>query len=154
MRENIPKPVTCDLVLALRVALTKEPDVAFAYLFGSVAKGKSHDRSDIDIAVALEPPPKPAGAFERQLELQIRLEKVAGREVDLVVLQTAPSELVHNVLRHGTPLFIRNRAAHSRFYVAHAQAYFDLQTARALLTRRMLQRLKEGRYGGGTGYDS
>jgi predicted nucleotidyltransferase len=135
----------------LRQLLQHDAEIAFAYLFGSVAKGKACPESDIDVAIALEPPPAPQIAFDRQLDLQERLEKSLRRPVDVVLLNTAPLELAHNVLCHGIPLFINDKAAHSRFYVTHAWTYYDLQKARELFTKGLVRRIKEGRFGGGTG---
>ncbi len=75
-------------------------DVVAAYLFGSVARGTHGPGSDVDIAVLLErPPPR---TFEGlPLDLEARLEKVLGRPVQLVVLNDAPPDLVHRVLRDG-----------------------------------------------------
>ena len=42
-----------DLVDPLRRSLEADPDVVFAYLFGSQARGEAGPRSDVDIAVLL-----------------------------------------------------------------------------------------------------
>ncbi|CAN5785535.1 hypothetical protein BH23GEM5_BH23GEM5_07790 [soil metagenome] len=40
-----------ELLPLLRELLDNEPGIGFAYLFGSVAKGRTHPASDVDVAV-------------------------------------------------------------------------------------------------------
>lgn len=100
-------------------------DVVAAYLFGSVARGTHGPGSDVDIAVLLErPPPR---TFEGlPLDLEARLEKVLGRPVQLVVLNDAPPDLVHRVLRDGRLLLDRDRSRRIGFEVRARNEYFDL----------------------------
>ena len=50
--------------------LETQPDIAAAYLFGSLAQGRATPRSDIDLAILLKQDPKLLeGASERQLKL-------------------------------------------------------------------------------------
>src|SRR5205085_403877 len=75
-------------------------DVAAAYLFGSVARGEGRPASDVDVAVLYRdtPPPTLDGLH---LETEGALEDLLGRPVQLVVLNSAPPDLVHRVLRDG-----------------------------------------------------
>jgi uncharacterized protein len=152
-RSGVLPPTVSTVRPRLQARLGSEPDVVFAYLFGSVAKGTSRERSDVDVAVWVE-----AGgvgdakeAFrvaERALELEGVLEAELRRPVQVVVLNTAPIELVHNVLRHGSLICSREEAARVRFYVDHARRYYDLEPARAIFDRAMARRIEEGRFGG------
>jgi hypothetical protein len=49
-----------------------------------------------------------------------------GRPVDLVVLNRAPVDLIHRVLRAGILIHERNPAARIRFEVQARNEYFDL----------------------------
>jgi uncharacterized protein len=70
----------------LRSALRTEPNVEFALLFGSVARGDDAAGSDVDLLVDLR-----EHSLEQMGELQGRLERTLGREVDLVSLGAASS---------------------------------------------------------------
>lgn len=137
---------------ALKDVLAAHDDVAFAYLFGSVAKGRARPTSDIDVAVWFAPEPDPVAALDRALELGGELEAAVRRPVDVVVLNHAPLGLAHEVLRHGRLLFCRDERARVRFYVEHVHQWVDMAPARELFARAMLQRVKEGRFGGGGRY--
>lgn len=62
-----------EILLKLSRALDTEPDVAFAYLFGSMAKGRSGPLSDVDVAVYFSPEGSRGSRFDRQLELTTKL---------------------------------------------------------------------------------
>ena len=85
--------------------LKTQPDIVAAYLFGSLAQGRANLRSDIDIAILLKQIPKQlGGATDRQFQLMDEFRGFADREVDVVILNTAPPVLKNQVLRHGRRL--------------------------------------------------
>ena len=101
-------------------------DVVAAYLFGSVTRGTARSTSDVDVAVLLatDPPRTLDGLY---LGLEGELERGLGLPVELVVLNRAPGDLVHRVLRDGVLLLDRNPGARIRFEVRARNLYFDLQ---------------------------
>ena len=100
-------------------------EFACAYLFGSFARGSQRSNSDVDVAVLLEEDPSSAaGAF--RLDLADELDAALGRGVDLVVLNRAPVDLIHRVLRDGILVSENDRAARIRFEVRARNEYFDL----------------------------
>lgn len=116
-----------DLVARLRGLFAERSEgVVCAYLFGSVARGEESAGSDIDLAVlfAAQPP----ATLEDGLGLGLAgvFEEATGRPVDLVVLNAAPVDLVHRVLRDGILLWDADPSARIRFEVAARNAYFDL----------------------------
>jgi hypothetical protein len=54
------------------------------------------------------------------------LERTLGQTVQVVVLNNAPPDLIHRVLRDGRLLLDRDRAARIRFEVRARNEYFDL----------------------------
>ena len=100
--------------------------IAAAYLFGSVARDRARDTSDVDVAVLFEQ--DPPGTLEGlHGELAHALEELFGRPVDLVILNHAPADLAHRVLRDGILVSERDRSARIRFEVHARRAYFDLE---------------------------
>ena len=105
----------------------REQGVAAVYLFGSVARGEPRPGSDLDVAVLLDPAPE-RGTFESLgLDLRAELESDLGREVDLVVLNHAPPDLAHRVLRDAVLIIEPDPAARVRFEVRARNEYWDLK---------------------------
>jgi hypothetical protein len=95
-----------------------------AYLFGSVARGTSHAGSDVDVAILFaQDPPRTYAALP--LRLEGRLTERLGRETEVVVLNRAPVDLVHRVVRDGILVLDRDRAARLAFEVNARREYLD-----------------------------
>jgi predicted nucleotidyltransferase len=110
----------------LRERLASEPGVLAAWLFGSVARGAHTPSSDVDVAILTTR--APTGTLDDLwLDLGADLTSVLGREVDLVVLDNAPDDLTHRVLRDGVLLLDREPGARIRFEVASRNRFFDMQ---------------------------
>jgi predicted nucleotidyltransferase len=104
---------------ALPSALDEEPRVAVAsaYLFGSVAEGRVHRESDVDVALLLprEALPSAAERFDARLRLSARLHARLGRPVDVVVLNDAAPGLGRHVVTRGVRVLLRDAAADHSF---------------------------------------
>lgn len=106
--------------------ITTPGDVIAAYLFGSHARGTAGPQSDVDIAVLLREAP-PRTLLGQPFALEDDLRELLGIEVQLVVLNTAPADLIHRVLRDDSLLLDRDPGARIRFEVSARNAYFDLK---------------------------
>ena len=101
-------------------------NVVCVYLFGSEARGDAGARSDTDVAILLkEDPPRTLAGL--QFETAGDLERHLGREVDLVVLNTAPVDFAMRVLRDGQLLVDRDPSRRIRYEVRIRNEFFDLE---------------------------
>jgi predicted nucleotidyltransferase len=100
--------------------------VVAVYLFGSVARDMARSESDVDIALLYRKDPEPTLAG-LPLDLEAALEVRLGRPVQAIVLNTAPVDLVHRVLRDGRLLADADPSARIRFEVKARNEYFDLE---------------------------
>ena len=96
------------------------------YLFGSVARGDARDGSDVDLAVLFDQNP-PRTIDGLGLELADGLQAKLGVPVQIVVLNTAPCDLIRRVLRDGRLLVDRAPSSRIRFEVRARNEYFDLK---------------------------
>jgi predicted nucleotidyltransferase len=110
------------------------PEVLATYLYGSRARGTASAASDVDVGLLLRSVPVPK-LRSLALELEGSVERAVGVPVEVVVLNTAPADLVHRVLRDGVLLLDRDRAARLRFEVQSRNEYFDLEPIRRLYRR-------------------
>lgn len=117
-RRHIEERVTEELAAA-------DDRIAAVYLYGSVARGTDSSNSDIDIGILLRT--APSGELnDLRFTLEGDLERVLGQRTQVIVLNDAPPDLLHRVLRDGRLLVDRDRAARIRFEVRARNEYFDL----------------------------
>lgn len=128
---------------ALATAVDSVPELKLAVLFGSAAALRDRADSDLDIGVLL------AGDRSADLPaLRVRLERVTGRIVDLVPLESAPPLLRMEVARHGRVLLEREPGAWSLF-CAHAMIdWWDWAPTARLMHETAARRLREEAAGG------
>lgn len=112
----------CDVVAA---TLAEETGIVAVWVFGSVAKGRARPDSDVDVGVLFEKRPAPVlgGVVDA---LRRKLDHALGREIDLIVLDDAPADLVHRVLRDGVLVIENDRSRRIAFEVQKRNEYFDL----------------------------
>lgn len=112
------------------------PDIAGAWLFGSVARRTALAGSDVDVAVLFsKDPPRTLEGLASDLEAD--LARTLGRKVDLVVVNRASSDLVHNVLRDGKLLSERDREARVSFEVRKRREFLDLKPTLDRIRKRV-----------------
>ena len=119
-------------------------DVAFAYLFGSRARGEERPDSDWDVAVYLRDGLSSSERFDQRLRLLAELDDF-GR-VDVVILNDAPPLLAHRAIM-GRRLAVRDEVALVRFSVRTVAMSEDGRYWRELHRRARIRRLKEGTFG-------
>jgi predicted nucleotidyltransferase len=87
----------------VRVLQGEGTALASAYLFGSVAEGREHRESDLDIAILFQRQTLPTARrrFDRRLLLSSMLASATGRSVDLVVLNDTPPLFARRIVVDG-----------------------------------------------------
>lgn len=108
-------------------AHTAGPELAAAYLFGSVARGTAGPGSDVDLGLVYTDDPPRTLAAGLGLDLEHDLERLLELPVQVVVLNRAPVDLVVRVLRDGKLLFEGNAARRIRFEVRSRMEFWDLE---------------------------
>ncbi len=111
----------------IKEALQQIPEVSAAYLFGSVAKGRYHRNSDIDIAILFIPGLSKMKRFDLRLDISGKLEDISGRPVDVVDLLESSLFLQHQVRKYGVLLLEKDPRYRVAYEVRSRREYFDLQ---------------------------
>jgi predicted nucleotidyltransferase len=122
--------------------LEADARVAFALIFGSAGRGTAHPGSDVDVAIGLR-----AGAAldARDIgDLVSRLEAAAGRPVDLVLLERAPSPVAYRAFRDGRVILERDRPALVAAKTRAILEYLDFKPVEDACTRGVLAAAKRG----------
>lgn len=113
-----------ETIEALRGFFSKEKGFAAAYLFGSVARGEQRADSDVDVAVL--PGVRKSGLEHLEVSTQQALQGLLHCKVDLVVLDGAPADLAHRVLRDGVLVAEAEPSRRVAWEVRARAEYFDL----------------------------
>lgn len=98
---------------ALKDYFENHKDVAFAFLFGSQARGMATKLSDIDIAVYFYPKKRHPIEYEEDVfykgeyEICSDVERILGREIEMLVLNRGYASVAASAIR-GIPLAIND----------------------------------------------
>lgn len=120
---------------SLHKTLSRTPNVALAFLFGSFAKGTASADSDVDVAVLFDEMPD---AY-RINALRDRLATVLKADVDIVVLNSASPIIRMQVLKYGVVICRKTEAAYNNFYVDTFNQYTDLKMIRKSAEENILR---------------
>jgi len=124
------------------MVLEKDPDILFAYLFGSTASGLDHPHSDLDIACYVR---EGDDVFyhKKDRELLENLpDMVGGHKVDLHLLNTMPTLLKFEVVRYGQELFVRDESARVEFETNILYRYFDMKPLLSLYYSLLAEKIR------------
>ena len=112
----------------IAACISAHEDIVTAFIYGSFAKGQARPESDMDVAILLS-----AGvqwALKARLNMISQLEEIAGRDVQLLVLNTADPIIKHQVFKYGQLILQKNKNFYQAFWVKSLNEYFDLKQVR------------------------
>ena len=122
--------------------IASHPEVAAAWLFGSLARGDARPDSDADVAILLSDPSATAASHHRALgALALDLEHaLGGRRIDLAVLDDRTSPVfAHRVLAEGRLVHEADRERRVRFEWRANVRYLDFRPTWELAARSAAQ---------------
>ncbi len=128
---------------AFKDYLQRRAEIVAAYLFGSVAAGKAHKFSDVDVALLLADGVDPKQAWDLQLEVMGEVETAFARRADVAVLNTSPLVFCYLSLKHGRLIFDRGSPQRPEFEARVYVTYFDLKPYLDIYDAAMFKRVKE-----------
>ncbi len=133
-RKPLPRDIE-DRIATLSTALEACPAVLFAYLFGGVVTGQPTPLGDVDVAVYLA---EEVDFLETRLEVVARVSAhLTTDEVDVVVLNNAPTALLGRILARRRVLVDRDPFTRHRFESRALREFFDFRVfEREHLVRR------------------
>ncbi len=138
-----------DVIAKLTLALSAKPEIIFAYLFGSVAKGTAGNKSDVDVAVFLDPSAElNEEGFGYLSVITEELCALLSTRVDVVILNSAKIVLKHQVLKSGLLLQSKSNEARRTFHERTLSEYLDFKPALQVQREYMHKRLLNGTFGG------
>jgi predicted nucleotidyltransferase len=121
-----PSEIVADPIeTAVREFFRNQPAFVAVYLYGSHARGKAGADSDVDLGLLYAMPPA-ATVDAQPFELEAELCRLLDRHVECTVLNAAPPDLVHRVLRDGKLVAETDKGRRIRFEIKARNEYFDI----------------------------
>ena len=128
--------LTKDLQNKLIETIKQHVNPDFIILFGSFAKGTTHDESDIDLAYFST---QQLSSYERFM-LAGNLASIANREVDLVDLKQIDTVFTMQIFEQGIPIYIRDESTFTRQKMRAYSMYATLSEQRAPIIEAIKER--------------
>lgn len=130
-----------DSIARLAVLLSAIPQVKFAYLFGSHARGDLGLLSDLDVGVYID---ARLCAFRYRLRLmEILCRELGTDRVDLVILNDSSPVLQYEVIRHGWVLK-EDRKRRIPFEARTLGQYLDTEHLRRTQQAYLKEQFRQG----------
>ena len=133
-----------DVEQELRRRLRAQPDVLFAFLFGSRTGAGARPDSDWDVAIYASPMMTDGQRFDLRRALEADLGDLG--QTDITMLNDAPPLLAQRALQ-GERVVIRDKAAYVRFFVRAAALAGDERFWAGLHMSQRARRLAENKFG-------
>jgi len=115
--------ISKDRLSSLKEYFDKAEGISFSFLFGSRSKGLNRTSSDYDIGIYFKPDDPRFVEIEDSKEypdldiIWTDLELMLKKEVDLLVLNNAPSHLASIIITQGIPILIKDEKLFSKFFL-------------------------------------
>jgi predicted nucleotidyltransferase len=126
----------------LKSVIREHEEVIIAYLYGSAVQGNLRADSDIDIGILLVDDAVPDHLYAIKMAGEIRSRCRLDMEVDVRILNRRPIRFLHQVLRYGEIVFVRDERKRVDFETDVIKAYLDfkpfLQEYDRMRRRRLL----------------
>jgi uncharacterized protein len=139
MKKHPVTPLTERDLTALGEVFQRYPEVTAIYLFGSMATGRIHPESDLDLAIV----PRDAGARRLKLAMLTDLARSGYDDVSLVFLDTTDIVLKYEAVRHNRLIYSIEDFDRGAFYSKVVLEYLDfepyLRVQREAYKRRILR---------------
>ena len=132
--ERTPNQLLGTLKENLEEFSVQQENFLLVFLFGSFARGFGTDESDVDVAIMFKKVPD----FFGLNDLKDQLSRCAGKEVDIVTLNTASPIIKMQVLRYGL-LVKKDKRAYNNFFVSTFNEYNDLKYLRKEIEENLLK---------------
>lgn len=116
------------------------PEVIAVYLFGSYARGREKERSDIDLGILIE-----RDALPRENDLRttylIDLARSLRKDLHIVIMNGAGEGIIAQIFKHGKCIFQRNSRSLALFRTARYSMIAEFGYLRAIMEKAFVSRL-------------
>lgn len=128
--------------------LYEREEIIFAYIFGSVARGRENKLSDLDIAVYIDEAKKPkSSSFGYRSDLITDIQPLSEREIDLIILNEVSISIAFSVLKDGKLLFAKSDEKRVEFHESVMRKYLDFLPMYKIQEEYLKNNIRKGDFG-------
>lgn len=111
--------------------------------------GNVHSLSDYDIAVFVDEKKEPSSSYGIESHITTMFSgKLPTEKIEIVILNSANPMLAFEVVNKGKLLFKKDSKIHHDFVFQTYRRYFDMKRHYHLQEEKLLERIRDGTYGG------
>jgi len=137
-----------EIIRKVKNYLNSRNEVIACYIFGSYAAGRVRSKSDIDIATLLIDTIDRRDYGHIKLSIVNDLMKLLSFDkIDVVILNSAPPLLAHEVIKKGMLLFSKDDAKRIQYTATATKRYLDTIYLRAVQDRILHEKIRSGTFG-------
>ncbi len=131
-----------DLIEKISSFFAKKEEINTVYLFGSIAKGKDREKSDLDLGLLYKPGHNSIERFEKNLAYAVDLEASLKIPIDLIDLKNADPFLLHQIFSTKFIVLDKDPSFRVNFEVRRRKDFFDRQYFYQKYYEQALKRLE------------
>ncbi len=98
MKQQCPLSAKEKIEAEIKDYFLKQKEIKAVYIFGSFLKESFNEQSDLDLAVIFGEEIEKYQRFKLKLKILYELEKIIGREIDLLDFEAVDLKMQHQVL--------------------------------------------------------
>lgn len=122
------------------------PEVTAVYLFGSRARGRHREDSDVDIGLLLLESDGVPAELTRE-RVTVELSRQLRKDVHVVIINAAGEVLLKQILSHGRQILVKDRTMLRRFLMAAMARIAEFGHYQKAFQRGMVKNLAEKTHG-------
>jgi predicted nucleotidyltransferase len=119
---------------------TEKREVAAVYLFGSYARGREKEGSDVDLGILLDRDVS-SGENDLRTTYLIDLARILRKDLHIVMMNDAGEGIIAQIFKYGKCVFQRNPWSLARFKTARYSMIAEFGYLRAIMEKAFVLRL-------------
>jgi predicted nucleotidyltransferase len=129
-----------ELIDKIAEYFAEKPEVVAVYLFGSYARGREKEGSDVDLGILLD---RDVSSDKNDLGTiyLIDLARILRKDLHIVIMNGAGEGIIAQIFKHGKCIFQRNSRGLAHFRTARYSMIAEFGYLRAIMEKAFVSRL-------------
>ena len=121
----------------------QKPEVAAVYIFGSYAKGRQRQTSDIDIGILLKGSDR-TGALAKRIDYMVEISRLLRKDIHPVILNSASEALIRQIFLKGKCILVNDSQELAKFKMIMIARIAEFGQYRNMIQSGFISKVMEG----------